>query len=138
MVDSQLSIEAVYVGATASQVIAAYQQGVEQSASEVRQLGGKLGIAESAIAGFLATLEEARIPIEQVPAKFQELATRYQRLLESVRTLQSADPEVQGLKAEAAAAIEAGPGSYTRAEGLLALAEAIDRQADGAARQRFQ
>ena len=36
---------------------------------------------------------------------------------------------MQRLKTEAAAAIEAGPGSYNRAEELLSGAEAIDRQA---------
>jgi tetratricopeptide (TPR) repeat protein len=74
-------------------------------------------------------MHEANLPLEQVAAKFQELALRYQRLLESARTLQSDDPEVQALKTEAAAAIEVGPSSYHRAEELLERAEAIDREA---------
>jgi tetratricopeptide (TPR) repeat protein len=121
------------IGATpaevATEVIAAYRRGVDEGAAELRKLSGRLGIAESAIAGFLQTMHEAEVPLEQVPSKFQELALRYQHLLEGVRTLQSDDPEVQRLKAEAAAAIEVGPSSYDRAEELLRRAEAIDREA---------
>jgi tetratricopeptide (TPR) repeat protein len=113
----------------ATEATTAYQKGVTESAAELRKLSGRLGIAELAIAGFLETMHEAEVPLEQVPAKFRELALRYQHLLDGVRTLQSEDPEVQGLKAEAAAAIEAGPSSYDRAEELLKRAEAIDRKA---------
>jgi tetratricopeptide (TPR) repeat protein len=126
---SEIFIGSVNVGATASEVIAAYQRGVDKSAAEIRELSGRIGIAESAIAGFFETMHEAQVPLEQIPAKFQELALRYQHLLEGVRTLQSDDSRVQGLKADAAAAIEAGPSSYDSAEELLKRAEAMDREA---------
>src|SRR5205823_8432593 len=119
----QISIGSVNLGATAADVsevsLAAYKRGVDESAAEIRQLGGRLGIAESAIKGFLERMREAQVPLEQAPAKFQELALRYVQLLDSVRTLQSDDPEVQHLKGDAAAAIEAGPASYDRADELL-------------------
>jgi hypothetical protein len=80
------------------------------------------------------------VPLEQVPAKFGELAQRYGRLLEAVRTLESDDPQVQQLTARAAAAIEAGPQRYDEAEELLKRAETIDREAtdrlEAAAQQR--
>ncbi|MDQ1472559.1 MAG: hypothetical protein QOJ99_4039, partial [Bryobacterales bacterium] len=113
----------------AAEIITAYQSGVDKSAAEVRELSGKLGIAESAIAGFLETMHEAEVPLEQVATKFQELTLRYQHLLDGVRTLQSDDPEVQQLKVDAAAAVEGGPPSYDRAEELLKQAESIDREA---------
>jgi tetratricopeptide (TPR) repeat protein len=95
---------------------------------------GKLHLAEAAIAGFLETIREAQVPLEQVPleqvpAKLEELAQRYGRLLEAVRTLESDDPQVQQLTAQAAAAIEAGPQRYAQAEELLQRAEMIDREA---------
>jgi tetratricopeptide (TPR) repeat protein len=102
---------------------------VDQSAAEVREISGKLGIAESAIAGFFETMHEAEVPLEQVAAKFEELALQYQHLLDGVRTLRSDDAEVQQLKADAAVAIEGGPVSYDRAEELLKQAEVIDREA---------
>jgi tetratricopeptide (TPR) repeat protein len=82
-----------------------------------------------AIAGFLETIREAQVPLEQVPAKFGELAQRYGRLLEAVRAIESDDPQVQQLTAQAAAAIEAGPQRYDEAEELLQRAETIDREA---------
>jgi len=96
-------------GATAADVshavLGAYKQGIAESAEEIRELSGKLGITEKAIVGFLETLHEAPIALELIPAKFQELAARYQRLLDTVRTLQSDDSEVQRLRTEAATAI---------------------------------
>jgi hypothetical protein len=131
--DSTIAIQAINVGLAAAEVsdavLTAYERGVQKSAHELRELSGKLGIAEFAIAGFLETIREAQVPLEQVPAKFQELALRYLHLLDSVRTLQSDDPEVQRLKAEAASAIEAGPILYDRAEEHLKRAETIDREA---------
>ena len=120
-------------GATAADVshavLGAYKQGIAESAEQIRELSGKLGITEKAIAGFLETLHEAPIALELIPAKFQELAARYQRLLDTVRTLQSDDSEVQRLRTEAATAIETGPALYDQAEELLERAEAIDRGA---------
>jgi tetratricopeptide (TPR) repeat protein len=130
---SQISIGSVNVGATPAEVtevaLAAYQRGVTKSATEVHELSGRFGIAESAIAGFLETMHEAQVPLQQVPDKFRELALRYQHLLDGMRTLQSDDPEVQALKTDATTAIEAGPSSYDRAEELLKRAEAIDTKA---------
>ena len=120
-------------GATAADVshavLGAYKQGIAESAEQIRELSGKLGITEKAIVGFLETLHEAPIALELIPAKFQELAARYQRLLDTVRTLQSDDSEVQRLRTGAATAIETGPALYDQAEELLERAEAIDRGA---------
>ena len=63
------------VGATAAEVTEAYQRGL------------RLGIA-----GFFETMHEAQVPFEDAPAKFQELALRYQQHLRD--NLQSDDPEV--------------------------------------------
>ena len=92
-------------------------------------LSRTLGIAEVTIDGFLSTLNEARVPLEQAPAKFQEVATRYLRLVDDVCALQSEDPEVQEFRAKALAAIESGPVSYDQADEYLERAERIDHQA---------
>jgi tetratricopeptide (TPR) repeat protein len=109
--------------------LSAYKLGVAESAKEVRELCGEIGIGESAIIGFLETIRKAGIPLQEVPAKFLELTLRYNRLLESVRTFRSDDPDVQGLKADAISAIEGGPTSYDYADELLQRAENIERDA---------
>jgi hypothetical protein len=92
-------------------------------------LSRSLGIAEVSIDGFLSTLHEARVALEQAPAKFQELALRYVQLLEDVRALQSEDPEVRELRTKALAAIESGPASYDLVDDYLERTERIDHEA---------
>ena len=98
----------------ADTTLTCYGRGGAEQRARLGRLAETLGISERVSFGSLER---------------HELAARYQRLLESVQTLQSADPDVQALKVEAAAAVEAGPGSYNRAEDLLARAEEIDRRA---------
>jgi tetratricopeptide (TPR) repeat protein len=127
------SIGTINVGATASDVAAAvtaaYEPQLVRQSDKIAELSRALGIAEVTIDGFLNTLQEAQVTLEQAPAKFQELAVRYRQLVDDVRALQSEDPEVQELRARALAAIETGPTCYNRADEYLERAERIDREA---------
>ncbi|WP_417913002.1 tetratricopeptide repeat protein, partial [Candidatus Electronema sp. TJ] len=93
----------------------------------LEELAGKLAVTDSALASFFRIMEEQQVPLGDLDSKLREIATQYKELRARLENVQSADPEVQRLKAEAKQAIEAG--DYAKAEKLLDEAEARDVQA---------
>jgi hypothetical protein len=59
-----------------------------------------------AIVKFFQLLGEAQVDDSQLPDRFAQIAEQHRRLLEDVKSLRVNDPEVQGLRQQAAAALE--------------------------------
>jgi tetratricopeptide (TPR) repeat protein len=91
---------------------------------DLKLLRAQLEVSASALRSFLLAIGEADMPVEQQPAKLAEIATRHKDLLARLEATSSTDPEVQRLKAEARAALDAG--DFGRAEELLNRAKARD------------
>jgi tetratricopeptide (TPR) repeat protein len=70
------------------------------------------------------TLLVHNVPHEQWDVRLREIANSHKKLLARLATMQSADPKVRQLKAEAWQAIKAG--KYAKVEELLHQAEALD------------
>ncbi len=96
------------------------------------EYAGKLAVTEAALASFFKILEEQQVPLDDLDSKLREIAAQHKELLARLETVQSADPEVQRLKAEARQAIDTG--EYTKAEQLL---EAVARQYSLAAAETY-
>jgi hypothetical protein len=89
---------------------------------KIVELSTRFGVTDGAVRTFLRTLGEAQVPIEALPETLGRIAERHKDLLAQIEQLRSASPDVQAIKDQAAAAVEAG--AYDRAEALLAEAEA--------------
>ncbi|MGE4553356.1 MAG: tetratricopeptide repeat protein [Desulfovibrionaceae bacterium] len=114
---------------TIERMIAAIKAQPKANDQELKDLAGHLGIHEQAVAGMLRTLGESNVPLESLPQKLGEIADRHLELERQLRALNSGDPEVDRLRAEAAQALERG--EYDRVDALLAQALAIDTDALG-------
>ena len=91
------------------------------------ELSKQLGVHQNAVAGMLRILGEKDVPLELLPSRLDEIAGRYKDLSEQLQTLQSDDPEVGRLRAEARHALENG--DYDQADALLSQAQRIDTTA---------
>jgi len=85
---------------------------------------------------FLIILNERDIPSWQWPEKLQEIAERHQELLAKWQTVQSGDPAVDALKANARQMIELG--KYDKADLFLQDAIEIDRKAIQAQQEKLE
>ncbi len=84
-----------------------------------------------AIRSFFKTLEplgEAEVPPERLQDRFAEIATRHLALLEEIRQFRVQDPEIQALRGEAAAALDADPPDQDLARAKLEAARDLVRQ----------
>lgn len=84
---------------------------------KVEELSRQLGVTDAAMKRFFVILGEREVPVEELPDRLGEIATRHKNLLSRVEGTVSSDPQVQARREEAKAAIEAG--EYNRAERLL-------------------
>ncbi|MCW5212465.1 hypothetical protein VU04_06110, partial [Desulfobulbus sp. TB] len=84
---------------------------------EYRKLSSQLDVTETALANFFKILEEQQVPHSDLDAKLREIASHYKKLLRNWESVQSTDPQVVKMKAEARQAIDTG--NYTKAERLL-------------------
>jgi tetratricopeptide (TPR) repeat protein len=99
----------------------------DKQRQDLELLRVQLEVSAGALRSFLLNLGEADVPVEQVPAKLEEIAQRYKDLLVQLQKTSSTDPEVQWLKGEARAALDTG--DFARAEELLNQAKARDLSA---------
>ncbi|WP_419910400.1 hypothetical protein [Hoeflea sp.] len=72
-----------------------------------------------AIRGFFQILGEREVPPGQLQDRFAEIAVRHQELLLEIRKFRVRDPDVQRLRDEAAAALDADPPDHDAARLLL-------------------
>ncbi|MES2711251.1 MAG: tetratricopeptide repeat protein [Pseudomonadota bacterium] len=105
-------------------------------ARQIEDLRGRLGVTEGAALAMLRSLGRADISIELLPQALTELAAQHHALLERLRWLDGAEPEVQRLKAQARAAVERG--DLDAAERALRAAEAEELVAEGRLRDELQ
>jgi tetratricopeptide (TPR) repeat protein len=101
---------------------------------EFRDLSKQLGVTESALENFFRILDRENVPADDLDATLRKIARRHLSLIADLRRVAAAEPEVQGLKDEALAAIQAV--DYDRAESLLRQAEEADL--DGARRAQAE
>jgi len=102
-------------------------ENLDKSQAKAVELGNKLGVHEAAVLSMLRTLDEKKVPLEQLPHQLSEIATRHLELERRLRELTSDDPEVARLRAEAAQALEQG--RYDAVDALLDQALKIDANA---------
>ena len=87
----------------------------------------KLALTEESVQRFFTILEQRQTPRDECDRKLQEIAAQYKELLQRLEFVQSEDPRVLELKAQARQAIEAG--RFDEAETRLKQAEARDLRA---------
>ena len=87
----------------------------------------KLALTEEIVERFFTILEQRQTPRDEWGRKLQEIAAQYKELLQRLEFVQSEDPRVLELKAQARQAIEAG--RFDEAETRLKQAEARDLRA---------
>ena len=87
----------------------------------------KLALTEEIVQRFFTILEQRQTPRDEWDRKLQEIAAQYKELLRRLEFVQSEDPRVLELKAQARQAIEAG--RFDEAETRLKQAEARDLRA---------
>ena len=87
----------------------------------------KLALTEEIVERFFTILEQRQTPRDEWDRKLQEIAAQYKELLRRLEFVQSEDPRVLELKAQARQAIEAG--RFDEAETRLKQAEARDLRA---------
>ena len=87
----------------------------------------KLALTEETVERFFTILEQRQVPRDEWDRKLQEIAAQYKELLQRLEFVQSEDPRVLELKAQARQAIEAG--RFDEAETRLKQAEARDLRA---------
>ena len=87
----------------------------------------KLALTEEIVQRFFTILEQRQTPRDEWDRKLQEIAAQYKELLQRLEFVQSEDPRVLELKAQARQAIEAG--RFDEAETRLKQAEARDLRA---------
>ena len=103
-----------------------HQTVVVQGISEGRfeALAGELAVTKSALKSFFSILARQYIPPEDLDSTLREIAKQYADLLKRLEIIQSDDPLVQELKAQARHAIEYT--EFKQAEHLLNQAEERD------------
>ena len=82
-----------------------------------QRLTAELGVTKASLTSFFKILEQQSVPLEDLKATLREIATRYNTLLERVRTLSADDPHIiQRIDATETAIHE---GDFDRAEQLI-------------------
>ena len=97
----------------------------------VDELANQLNATRDAVFGFLSTLKEEAVPLEQLPAKLALIAQRHLEQLERLSALDPEDTEARQYIEEARDLIARAKSSadYDRADELLSLAEMAPEQA---------
>ena len=89
----------------------------------------ELGVTKAAVTTMLGILKEQQVPPNQLEAKLKEIAERHLELTARLHALSKSndEPEITGLREQAAEAIERG--DYDQAAKILTEAVVIDRRA---------
>ena len=119
-----------------SQQIAVSNEARAKAEALAAEFATQLGFSREAVIGFFRIIGEEDVPLEAVPVKLGEIATRHRDLLDRWSVLDTSDPEIAALAEQARQAIEAG--RYDDADSLLLRAREQDVAAARQAEQLAQ